>query len=182
MAVFSFVDGASDLCPESDLPTLPGEDFDPADRDDAGCSACDLCLGARKDPHGVRGMSVFVVSCLGVGSVCESLSLRTGFPFGHYYFTGLMGPKLFQVPILLILAYLGIGYCSWVLALLILGYRSRPFARSGVISVPLLAGVTMLAWDFSMEAIWSTVDRAWIWRDGGLVLRCSRSATFSDGI
>ncbi len=117
--------------------------------------------------YGVRGMSVFVVSCLGVGSVCESLSLRTGFPFGHYYFTGLMGPKLFQVPILLILAYLGIGYCSWVLALLILGYRSRPFARSGVISVPLLAGVTMLAWDFSMEAIWSTVDRAWIWRDGG---------------
>jgi uncharacterized membrane protein len=117
--------------------------------------------------YGVRGMSVFVVSCLGVGSACESLSLRTGFPFGHYYFTGLMGPKLFQVPILLILAYLGIGYCSWVLALLILGYSNRPFAGSGVISVPLLAGVIMLAWDFSMEAIWSTIDRAWIWRDGG---------------
>ncbi len=25
----------------------------------------------------------------------------------------------------------------------------------------------MLAWDLSMEAIWSTLDRAWIWRDGG---------------
>ncbi len=25
----------------------------------------------------------------------------------------------------------------------------------------------MLAWDLSMEADWSTVDRAWIWRDGG---------------
>jgi len=117
--------------------------------------------------YGARGMSIFIAFCLGVGAASESLSLRTGFPFGHYYFTGIMGPKFLQLPILLVLAYLGIGYCSWVLSLLILGYRNKPLAGSGVFSVPLLAGLIMLAWDFSMEAIWSTIDRAWIWRDGG---------------
>jgi uncharacterized membrane protein len=50
----------------------------------------------------------------------ESLSLRAGFPFGHYRFTNLMGPKLFDLPILLALAYVGMGYLSWILALVIL--------------------------------------------------------------
>jgi uncharacterized membrane protein len=103
--------------------------------------------------YGVRGMFAFAAFCLGVGAACESLSLCIGFPFGHYYFTSLMGPTIFRVPILLVLAYLGIGYCSWVLSLLILGYRNRTLTGSGVISVPLLAGFIMLAWDLSMEAI-----------------------------
>jgi uncharacterized membrane protein len=117
--------------------------------------------------YGVRGMSAFAAFCLGAGALCESLSLRTGFPFGHYRFTDLMGPKILDVPVLLVLAYLGIGYCSWVLSLLIIGSRSRPFGRRRMIAVPLLASFIMLAWDLSMEAIWSTLDRAWIWRDGG---------------
>lgn len=115
----------------------------------------------------VQGMAVFTGLCLGTGVLCESLSLRTGFPFGHYCFTSLMGPRILDIPILLVLAYLGIGYCSWVLSLLILGYRDKPLKGSGVIEVPLLAAFIMLAWDLSMEAIWSTIDRAWIWRDGG---------------
>lgn len=117
--------------------------------------------------YGVKDMSTFAALCLGVGAACEILSLHTGFPFGHYYFTSLMGPGLFHVPILLVLAYLGIGYCSWVLSLLILEYRNRPLTGSGVILVPLLASLILLAWDLSMEAVWSTIDRAWIWRDGG---------------
>ena len=31
-----------------------------------------------------------------------------------------MGPKLFDLPILLALAYVGMGYLSWILALVIL--------------------------------------------------------------
>src|ERR1700691_4543286 len=70
----------------------------------------------------VRGMLVFTGFCLGVAGVCEQLSLRTGFPFGRYYFTQVMGPKLLGLPLLLVLAYLGIGYCAWVLGLLVLGH------------------------------------------------------------
>jgi len=116
----------------------------------------------------VKGMAVFTAFCLGVGAVCESLSIRTGFPFGHYYFTSLMGPKLLQVPIMLVLAYLGIGYCSWILGLLILGYRGKPLTGGRVIALPLLASLILVAWDLSMDSIWSTLDRAWVWRDGGI--------------
>ena len=115
----------------------------------------------------VKGMAVFAAFCLGAGALCESLSLRTGFPFGHYAFSGLMGPQVLRLPVLLVLAYLGIGYCSWVLALLILHRRNRVLEDGGVVAVPLLASAIMLAWDASMEPIWSTIDRAWIWRDGG---------------
>ena len=41
---------------------------------------------------GHRGMAVFSAICLGVGSCAELLSLRTGFPFGTYHFTAVMGP------------------------------------------------------------------------------------------
>ena len=115
----------------------------------------------------VRGVLVFSAFCVGVGGLSESLSLRTGFPFGHYYFTNVMGPKLLDLPILLVLAYVGIGYCSWVLSLLILGYRSKPLTSGRVVALPALASFVMVAWDLSMEADWLTIDRAWIWRDGG---------------
>lgn len=113
-------------------------------------------------------MLAFTGFCVGAGAICESLSLCTGFPFGHYYFTSLMGPKVFHVPIMLILAYLGMGYCSWVVGLLILGYRNKLLTAARVVALPLLASLIMLAWDLSMEAIWSTIDRAWIWLDGGM--------------
>jgi uncharacterized membrane protein len=115
----------------------------------------------------VKGMIAFTVFCLGAAALCESLSIRTGFPFGHYSFTSFMGPMLLHLPILLVLAYLGIGYCSWVLSLLILGYRNQVLKLPRAIALAMLASFIMVLWDFSMEAIWSTLDHAWIWRDGG---------------
>ena len=115
----------------------------------------------------VEGILTFAAFCLGTGGLCESLSLRTGFPFGHYHFTTVMGPQVFGLPILLVLAYLGIGYCSWVVSIVILGYRSKPLLGTRVVALPVLASFVMLAWDLSMEADWSTVDRAWIWQNGG---------------
>jgi uncharacterized membrane protein len=113
-----------------------------------------------------RGVLVFTALCLGVAGFTESLSLRTGWPFGSYYFTDVMGPKISGLPILLVLAYLGMAYCSWLLSLLIVGYR-KPIMGLRTVIVPLLASFVMLAWDLSTEADWSTVDQAWIWRNGG---------------
>ena len=113
-----------------------------------------------------RGVVVFTAFCLGVAGLTESLSLRIGFPFGPHYFTEVMGPKISGLPVLLVLAYLGLAYCSWLLSLLIVGYR-KPIMGLRTVIVPLLASSVMLAWDLSMEADWSTVDKAWIWRNGG---------------
>ena len=100
-------------------------------------------------------------------TLAEIVSLRTGFPFGHYYFTDVMGPKIFQLPVLLALAYLGIGYVAWILALVILGYADRPINGTRVLMLPFLASLIMVAWDLSMDPNWSTLDRAWIWQAGG---------------
>src|SRR6266852_7310655 len=114
---------------------------------------------------GRRTILTFFAVFILVGNVIENLGVTTGFPFGHYYFTDHLGPKLFHVPILLGLAYLGMGYISWTLALLILGNAKNPLAR--VVALPLIASFLMVAWDFSQDPIWSTIERLWIWPHGG---------------
>jgi uncharacterized membrane protein len=115
----------------------------------------------------LRGILAFTVLCLGIGSLFESLSLRTGFPFGHYYFTSLMGPKLLQLPILLALAYLGMGYLSWAVGLSILRLWDKPMAGARVVLLPMVASFIMVAWDLSMDPVWANIEHAWVWRDGG---------------
>jgi putative membrane protein len=115
----------------------------------------------------LRGILVFTGLCLGVATFFESVSLRTGFPFGHDRFTDLMGPQVSNLPVLLALAWVGMGYLSWVVGLAILGDENKPLSGRKLVLVPLLAGFVMSAWDLSMEAVWADVDHGWIWRDGG---------------
>ena len=117
--------------------------------------------------YGMRGILTFAALCFGTGTISESLSLRTGFPFGRYEFTELMGPKLFDVPIMLALAYFGMGYLSWVVSIVILGLQNEPLSAKKLIRLSLTAGLVMTTWDLSMEAVWADIDRAWVWHDGG---------------
>ena len=114
-----------------------------------------------------RGILIFVAITLVVGNIFENLGVRTGFPFGHYYFTDLMGPKLFAVPIFLGLAYVGMAYLSWMLGRLILGDPRVALTGSRVVTLPMVASFIMVAWDLSQDPIWSTVLHAWIWQQGG---------------
>lgn len=115
--------------------------------------------------YGTKGILIFMGVCLAVGSFFESLSLRTGFPFGHYRFTDVMGPKVMQLPLLLALAYVGVGYTAWVVAALTVGARAT--SRAGIFIVPCVAATAMTAWDLAMDPVWTHIDRAWVWRDGG---------------
>jgi len=78
-----------------------------------------------------------------------------------------MGPRLFNLPILLALAYVGMGYCSWIVALTILRHQNRAVSGRMTFLVPLFASFVMMAWDLSMEPVWTNIDRAWTWRNGG---------------
>ena len=110
--------------------------------------------------YGSRGILIFAALCLGIGTLFESLSLRTGFPFGYYRFTGLMGPKLFDLPILLALAYVGMGYLSWVLAVVVLDCQNEPLSGKKIVLLPLAASLVMTAWDISMDVVWADIDHA----------------------
>src|SRR5258707_15424107 len=50
--------------------------------------------------YGLRGIATFIVICLVVSNVLENTSILTGFPFGHYHYSDVLGPKLFLVPVL----------------------------------------------------------------------------------
>jgi uncharacterized membrane protein len=115
----------------------------------------------------MRGILTFLSLSLIIGNTMENLSIFTGFPFGHYHFTEVMGPKVLAVPILLGLAYVGMGYISWTVARVILGDGGRPLTGSRVVTRPLVAAFVMVAWDFSQEAIWSNLVHGWRWHDGG---------------
>ena len=115
----------------------------------------------------LRGALTFLVLFLVIGNIFENVSVLTGFPFGHYYFTELMGPKIFQVPILLGIAYVGMAYLSWVLAYVILDGPQFGISDYRVVLVPALASIIMTSWDLSQDAVWSTYLHLWIWPRGG---------------
>ena len=115
--------------------------------------------------YGTRGVAVFAALSLLTACFFESLSLRTGFPFGHYFFTGVMGPKVMDLPILLAFAWVGVGYASWVVARLIVGAPAN--SAAGLLVTPFVAAAAMCAWDLSMDPEWAYIDRAWVWLHGG---------------
>ncbi len=124
-----------------------------------------LLHGARA--YRWRGILLFSALSFVVGNVFENLSILTGFPFGHYYFTSVMGQKLFLVPVTLGLAYLGIGYLAFTIGRLLVCGPTGPVTGWRLVLVPLVAAFAMVAWDVAMEPVWSTILRCWVWRDGG---------------
>jgi uncharacterized membrane protein len=122
-----------------------------------------LLHGARR--YGWRAIGIFVVAGLVVSNLLENLSIATGFPFGHYHYTG--GGKIFQVPWFIGLAYLATGYLAWVLATVLLGDVRRNSPWLTAIGTPVIAAFAMTAWDLALDPSASTIRQAWVWEDGG---------------
>ena len=96
----------------------------------------------------------------------ENIGVLTGFPFGHYHYTDVLGPKLFLVPLLIGPAYFGTGYLSWVLATVLLCTDQRR-DRLPTFVVPLIAAFIMVGWDLCFDPAASTIAHMWIWENGG---------------
>src|SRR6266853_6399373 len=105
------------------------------------------------------GILTFLVICLVVSNLLENTSILTGFPFGHYYYTGQLGPKIFLVPLLIGPAYFGTGYLAWVLGTVLIGeVRPRGSALT-TFGVPLIASFVMVAWDLGTDPSRSTIGQ-----------------------
>jgi uncharacterized membrane protein len=123
-----------------------------------------LIHGAKR--YGWSSILVFVIICLLISNASENLSIVTGYPFGRYYYTDVLGPKLFLVPALIGGAYVGAGYLSWIVAHVLLD-RTDPSNRSSIWALPVVGAVLMVSWDLSLDPSASTIGKAWIWIDGG---------------
>lgn len=113
---------------------------------------------------GWKNLGTFFLLTFVISWGYESLSIATGFPFGHYHYTDNLGPKLGTVPLLIMPAYFGVCYISWQIARLL---TSSAPSRSFRGPVVLVAAFVMVMWDLSMDPSRATIARAWIWHDGG---------------
>src|SRR5262249_12158733 len=122
--------------------------------------------------HGIRRYGwkhfvVFFIVAFVISWSYETLSILTGFPFGHYIYTDNLGPKLWLVPLLIMPAYFSMGYIAWTLAHVLLDRYDDRLAGAEVVLVPALASFVMVMWDLCIDPASSTISGSWIWRDGG---------------
>lgn len=119
--------------------------------------------GSRAE--GRRAVFAFIITIFLIGWSFETVSILTGFPFGHYHYTSVMGPFLGHVPVSVMPAYCVMGYISWATARVI---ASRTQSGAAIrFGVPVLAAALMVLWDASMDPLRATVEARWVWRDGG---------------
>lgn len=106
--------------------------------------------------RGLRYAVGFGVIVSGIGLTAESIGTATGFPFGSYdYAAGRLGPALFEVPLVVPLAWTGGIYPIWVVA----GMLCRtPAARIAATA----AGA--VGWDLFLDPQ-MVADGQWQWAD-----------------
>jgi uncharacterized membrane protein len=113
-------------------------------------------------------MVVFFLFTFAISWSYETCSILTGFPLGHYYYSDKLGPKLWLVPILIMPAYFTVCYLSWIIAHILLDKFQASLDKITVFAAPLIASFVMVMWDVSMDPTSATIDKNWVWQDGGV--------------
>lgn len=122
--------------------------------------------------HGIKrygwdNMFVFFGITFLISWSTETASIATGFPFGNYYYTDLLGVKIGTVPLAIMPAYFAAGYLAWTMGTIFLGNLGTGIEKRNLFLVPFVSSFVMVMWDFCFDPINSTINGAWIWEDGG---------------
>ncbi|MCB2226426.1 MAG: carotenoid biosynthesis protein [Desulfarculaceae bacterium] len=117
--------------------------------------------------YGGKNFAVFLAIAFVVSWLYENCSIITGFPFGHYYYTAVLGPKLWHVPVFIMGAYAAVGYLAWTLAQVLLGNYQSPLQGKNLFFAPLVASFVMVLWDVCLDPVKATIAKQWIWEQGG---------------
>jgi len=117
--------------------------------------------------YSVKNTAIFFLVTWVVSLSSEALSIRTGFPFGLYHYNLPSPIVLFQVPVIVIFAYFGAGYVSWMLSHVLTGQYSKKLEGKQIFIVPFVAAFIMVMWDLIMDPVASTVLSQWVWHSPG---------------
>lgn len=125
-----------------------------------------FCLASAIYLAGQRAAFLFLGVTVVLSWIAEELGVRTGFIFGDYYYTPLLGPKLGSVPLVIPLYWFMIVYISYILANLM--SEGTPVASPRLTPVrillrSLLTGLLATNYDLSFDPYMSQVVKAWIW-------------------
>ncbi len=117
--------------------------------------------------YSFKNTAIFFLITWIVSLSFEALSIRTGFPFGLYHYNLPSPIVLFQVPLIVIVAYFGAGYISWMLSHVLTGQYSKKLEGKQIFIVPFVAAFIMVMWDLIMDPVASTVLSQWVWQSPG---------------
>lgn len=132
----------------------------------AGLSVFVIFHGIHR--YGWQKMIVFLVITFLVSWIFETTSIATGFPFGRFYYTDLLGIKAGNVPLGIMMEYFFMGYLTWTIGGIFLNETTAGINRKNLLFLPILAALIMVLWNLSFDPVMSTVEGNWIWVNGGL--------------
>ena len=107
--------------------------------------------------RGLRRGALPVAAAGGVGFAAELAGVATGRPFGHYHYSGQLGPRVGGVPLLAAAAWAMMARPAWVTAGLL--------ERRRVVRIPVDAGA-LAAWDVFLDPRMAR-EGYWTWPEGG---------------
>ncbi len=88
------------------------------------------------------------------------LGTSTGFPFGKYYYTDFLGPKVFGVPEVVPLIWFVIAYLTFSIARN--AFRTKQLLGNDLLRLALFAAFGAMAWDFLIDPMFSSYGY-WVW-------------------
>jgi len=120
-----------------------------------------------RERYGLKNLGIFFLVTWAISLFFEALSIHTGLPFGvHFHYT-VESFSLFGVPLIIIFAYFGTGYFSWMLSHVFTGQFSKKLEGKWIFVVPLIAAFILVMWDLGLDPILSTVLSLWVWESPG---------------
>ncbi len=105
--------------------------------------------------HGFVGAGALVGVAGGSGLIAEAVGVATGRPFGHYAYTGTLGPELFGVPVVVPLAWVMMAWPALVVARTLVGRGPAVVA---------VGAVALTAWDVFLDPQMVAAGH-WTWFD-----------------
>jgi len=95
----------------------------------------------------------------------EEVGVRTGWIYGPYHYSAMLGPKLGHVPVLIPLAWFMMIYPAWTVAgALTKNIETR--SAAGLAGRAAVAAMVMTAWDTVMDPGMAAAGN-WVWEHGG---------------
>ncbi len=114
-----------------------------------------------------RELAAFALVCFVISNLFENLSVMYGFPFGGFHHSEATGPRLFNIPLLATPTYMAMGYISWSVAQVLVGRTQPARWRNRVWSAAIIAAFVFTMWDFSNDAVFHTINKAFFYDHPG---------------
>ncbi|GGO61132.1 carotenoid biosynthesis protein [Nonomuraea cavernae] len=114
-------------------------------------SAVGFAAAALGRPRAVAAFGAAVA----VGYLAELVGVHTGFPFGAYHYTGALWPQVGGVPLVVALAWGGMGLAAY-------GIGATVGGRAGVV----VGALALTAWDLFLDPQMLRLG-LWVWAEPG---------------